>query len=93
MARNQPAAIMKTSRTIRSPHRADRTVAWWSTLLLVGLAAVFIALFLTARLLLSLANEPGMNQTSLPVTSPSYGARMLPLRHDRTVRSQRHAML
>jgi hypothetical protein len=87
------AAVMKTSRTIRSPNRADRTVAWWSTLLLVGLGAVFVALFLTARLLLSLANEPGIDQTSVPATSSSYVASMLPFRHGRTVRIHRHMTL
>ena len=83
---------MKPSKTIRRLSGADRTVAWWSTLLLVGLGLVFMALFLTARLLLSLANEPGTGQTSVPATSLSLVASMLPARDDRTVRSHARSM-
>ena len=82
---------MKTSKTIRPAHRVDRTVGWWSTLLLVGLGAVIVALFLSARLLLSLANEPGSNQTRASATPLSHVAGMLPLRDDRTVRSRSNA--
>jgi hypothetical protein len=49
---------MKSSRENRSRKRADRSVAWWSTLLLAALGAVLTALFLSGRLLLSL-EEPG----------------------------------
>lgn len=56
---------MKPSQTIRHPSGADRSVARWSTVLLVALVAVLTALFLSGRLLLSLANEPGTEQTSL----------------------------
>ena len=33
---------MKTSKTIR-PHNADRSVAWWSTVLLIALGAVLLS--------------------------------------------------
>ena len=56
---------MKPSRIARPRSRADRSVVRWSTLLLIALGAVFTALFLSARLLLSLANEPGIEQTSV----------------------------
>ena len=59
---------MKLSKVNRSPQRADRSVAWWSTLLLVALGAVLTALFLSGRMLLSL-EEPGTEQTSVPATS------------------------
>jgi hypothetical protein len=48
---------VKTSRPTRPSGRLDRSVAWWSALLLVALATVLAALFLSARLMLSLANE------------------------------------
>jgi hypothetical protein len=57
---------MKPSKTIRHARGGpDRSVARWSTVLLVALGAVLTALFLSGRLLLSLANEPGAEQTSL----------------------------
>ena len=56
---------MKSSRENRSSNRADRSVAWWSTLLLVALGAVLTALFLSGRMLLSL-EEPGAEQTRAP---------------------------
>ena len=59
---------MKPPRENRSPHRADRSVAWWTTLLLVALGAVLTALFWSGRMLLSL-EEPGTKRTSLPATS------------------------
>jgi hypothetical protein len=59
---------MKSSRENRSSNRVDRSVAWWSTLLLVALGAVLTALFLSGRMLLSL-EEPGTAQTSVPATS------------------------
>jgi hypothetical protein len=62
------AAVMKSSRENRSRKRADRGVAWWSTLLLAALGAVLTALFLSGRLLLSL-EEPGTEQTRVPVTA------------------------
>ena len=78
---------MKSSKAIRLRNRTDRTVAWWNALLLVGLGAVFMALFLTARLLLSFANEPGIaHTTSGRVTPLSHAQSMLPIRDDRTVR-------
>ena len=55
---------MKLSKENRSLQRADRSVAWWSTLLLVALGAVLMALFLSGRMLLSL-EEPGTEQTSM----------------------------
>ena len=58
---------MKLSNEIRPSNRADRTVAWWSTLLLVALGAVLTALFLSGRMLLSL-EEPGLEQTSTAAT-------------------------
>jgi hypothetical protein len=58
-------AVMKPSKTIRHADGADRSVARWSTVLLVALGAVLTALFLSGRLLLSLANDPGTEQTSL----------------------------
>ena len=58
---------MKLSKEIRRSNRADRTVAWWSTLLLVALGAVLTALFLSGRMLLSL-EEPRREQTSAAVT-------------------------
>lgn len=48
---------MRTSRPTRSSGRLDRSVAWWSVGLLIALATVLAALFLSARLMLSLANE------------------------------------
>src|SRR5690349_20924679 len=59
---------MKLPKENRSRHRADRSVAWWSTLLLVALGAVLTALFWSGRMLLSL-EEPGTERTSLPTTS------------------------
>ena len=53
---------MKLSKEIRPSNRADRSVAWWSTLLLVALGAVLTALFLSGRMLLSL-EEPSIEQT------------------------------
>ena len=58
---------MKLSTEIRPSNRADRTVAWVSTLLLVALGAVLTALFLSGRLLLSL-EEPGIEHTSAAAT-------------------------
>jgi len=55
---------MKLSKENRSSKRADRSVAWWSTLLLLALGAVLTALFLSGRMLLSL-EEPGTEQTSM----------------------------
>jgi hypothetical protein len=59
---------MKPSKANPSPNRVDRSVAWWSTLLLVALGAVLTALFLSGRMILSL-EEPGAEQTRVPVTS------------------------
>jgi hypothetical protein len=55
---------MKLSKENRLSNRADRSVAWWSTLLLLALGAVLTALFLSGRMLLSL-EEPGTEQTSV----------------------------
>jgi hypothetical protein len=49
-------ARMKHSTVADSPKRADRSVAWWSALLLAALVGVLMALFLSARLLLSRAD-------------------------------------
>jgi hypothetical protein len=68
---------MRPSRTIRPSNRADRSVAWWSTLLLIALGAVLTALFLSGRLLLSLADETGIEQTSVWETSVAHVAQML----------------
>src|SRR5262245_21700262 len=62
---------MKPSKQSRSPNRVDRSVAWWSTLLLVALGAVLTALFLSGRMLLSL-EEPGAAQTRVPATPLPY---------------------
>jgi hypothetical protein len=51
---------MKSSRTIRVANRADRSVAWWTAVLLIALGTILAALFLSARLLLSLADEQGL---------------------------------
>jgi hypothetical protein len=51
---------MKSSQIIRLAHRADRSVARWIALLLIALATVLAALFLSARLLLSLVDEQGL---------------------------------
>src|SRR5262245_8057121 len=59
---------MKPSKENRSPNRADRSVAWWSTLLLVALGAVLTALFLSGRMILSL-EDPGTAQTRVPATA------------------------
>ena len=59
---------MKVSKENRSANRADRSVAWWSTLLLVALGAVLTALFLSGRMILSL-EEPGTEKTRVPATS------------------------
>ena len=75
---------MKPSTTIRQANDADRSVARWTTVLLIALGAIFMALFLSARLLLRLANEPGSQQTSLGDAPPS--ELLLPARDDRTVR-------
>jgi len=56
---------MKPSKPIRYASDADRSVARWSTVLLLALGAVLVAVFLSARLVLSFANEPGSEQTSL----------------------------
>ena len=58
---------MKLSKEIRPSNRADRSVAWWSTLLRVALGAVLTALFLSGRMLLSL-EEPSIEQTSAAAT-------------------------
>jgi hypothetical protein len=50
---------MKRADRAASPKRVDRSVAWWSALLLAALITVLAALFLSARLLLSLDNEQG----------------------------------
>jgi hypothetical protein len=84
---------MKLSRATRPSSRADRSVAWWSTLLLLALGAVLTALFLSARLLLSLANEPGIEQTSVRATSLAYATSVLQSRDDRTVRSHGRSTL
>jgi hypothetical protein len=59
---------MKPSKENRSPNRADRSVAWWSTLLLVALGAVLMALFFSGRMILSL-EDPGTAQTRVPPTA------------------------
>lgn len=59
---------MKLSKEYRSPKRADRSVAWWSTLLLVALGAVLTALFVSGRMILSL-DEPSTDKTRVPATS------------------------
>lgn len=84
---------MKPSRAIRPSNRADRSVAWWSVLLLLALGAVLTALFLSARLLLSLANETGIEQTSVRETPLAYATSVLQLRDDRTVRSRGRSKL
>jgi hypothetical protein len=55
---------MKASRTIRSSNRANRSVAWRTTLLLIALGAVLMALFFSARLLLSPANGQSFEQAN-----------------------------
>jgi hypothetical protein len=82
---------MKPSRTIRQTNHADRSVARWTTVLLIALGAIFMALFLSARLLLSLATDPGSQQTSLEGTSPL--ELLLPVRDDRTVRNRDGSLL
>jgi hypothetical protein len=82
---------MKPSRSIRQANDPDRSVARWTTVLLVALGAIFLALFLSARLLLSLANEPGSRQTSLRDTARS--ELLLPVRDDRTVRDHGDSVL
>ena len=42
---------------MKPSHRRDRSVAWWSTLLLIALGAVLTALFLSMRLVLSVGSE------------------------------------
>jgi hypothetical protein len=56
---------MKSSKATGHSNGADRSVAWWSAALLIALVAVLAGVFLSARLVLSLANEPGSEQTSL----------------------------
>jgi hypothetical protein len=52
---------------VKSPKRAefhappDRTVAWWSALLLVALALVLTALFFSGRFVLSLDHDEPQN--------------------------------
>jgi hypothetical protein len=82
---------MKPSRTIRQTNDANRSVARWTTVLLIALGAIFMALFLSARLLLSLATDPGSGQTSLREGSPS--ELLLPARDDRTVRNHGGSLL
>ena len=57
---------MKLSKENRSLNRADRSVAWWSTLLLLALGALLTALFFSGRMILSL-EEPV--QSRVPATS------------------------
>ena len=85
------ASLMKPSRTIRQANDADRSVARWTTVLLVALGVILMALVLSARLLLSLATEPGSQQTSLGDTPPS--ELLLPARDDRTVRNREGFLL
>jgi len=59
---------MKPSRENRVPNRANRSVAWWSTLLLLALGAVLTALYLSGRMILSL-EDPGTAQTRVPATA------------------------
>ena len=61
---------MKLSRTIKPSRRTDRSVAWWSTLLLIALGAVLTALFLSMRLVLSLGSEQGWQQSSANPSLP-----------------------
>ena len=81
---------MKPSRpTLRSSRRLDRSVAWWSVLLLVALAGVLAALFLSARLLLSLATEQGPEPSDSPAVAYHSGATgVLLLRDDAPNRSE-----
>lgn len=60
---------MKPSRMTRSLRRTDRSVTWWSTLLLVALAAVLTALLLSLRLVLSVGSEQG-SHSSADAVSP-----------------------
>jgi hypothetical protein len=76
---------------MRQANDPDRSVARWTAVLLVALGAIFLALFLSARLLLSLANEPGSQQTSLGDTARS--ELLLPARDDRTVRNHGGSLL
>jgi hypothetical protein len=73
---------VKPSRHVPSSSRFDRRVAWWSALLLLALAGVFAALFLSARLLLSLANEPGLERSAVPIPASyhAFTAALLQLR-------------
>jgi len=59
---------MRSSSAAGSRKRVDRSVAWWSALLVAALVAVLTALFLSARLLLSLADTqgPDLSDCSLP---------------------------
>ena len=50
-------ARVKTSRSPGSDKRADKRVAWWTTLLLVALGLVLTALFYSGRYVLSLDHE------------------------------------
>ena len=61
--------------------------------MLLALGAVLTALFLSARLLLSLANEPGIEQTSVRETSLAYATSVLQLCDDRTVRNRGRSAL
>ena len=70
---------MKPLRRLRSG-RPDRSVAWWSTLLLIALGAVLTALFLSVRLVLSVGNEQGWQRSSANRSVPQADYR-LPLRN------------
>ena len=52
-------------RSIPAEKRVDRSVAWWWAVLLAALIAVLIALFLSARLVLSL-DDHSFDQAKSP---------------------------
>ena len=62
--------VKKPSRTPNSSRRTDRSVAWWSTLLLIALGAVLSALFLSMRLVLSVGSEQGWQNSSANRSRP-----------------------
>ena len=81
---------MKPSGPTPPPYRVDRSVAWWSALLLIVLGTVLAALFLSARLVLSLANEQGLEQSKGSGRAyHTFAAAVLLLRDDAPNRSER----
>lgn len=67
---------MKLPDRADSHKRADRSVAWWSALLLAALVVVLTALFMSARLLLNLDSVQGFDEADGP-GSPRHVALVL----------------